>query len=215
VTGDLGAQIGYWNTVGATKTYGHPLDLDLLADVPRSAPVLDVGCGYGRIAGHLADAGFTDVTGVDFAPAMIERARRAYPLLRFEVQVAPPALARADASVALVTLFAVLTCIPGDDGQRATVAEIRRVLRPGGLCYVSDLCLQDDDRNRERYARDADRHGRYGVFATGDGAVCRHHDPSWFDELFEAFAPVTRRSIPVATMNGHDAIATQLLLRRT
>lgn len=43
----------------------------------KDATVLDVGCGSGRTTLPLARAGAKHVTGVDFAPQMIELARRA------------------------------------------------------------------------------------------------------------------------------------------
>jgi hypothetical protein len=42
--------------------------------------------------------------------------------------------------------------------------------------------------------------------------VCRHHSPDWLHCLLADFAPVTSRQVPVETMNGHPATATQLLL---
>src|SRR5206468_825627 len=48
---------------------------DLRGAIPASGRVLDVGCGYGRIALPLAELGY-DVTGIDIAPNLIRSARR-------------------------------------------------------------------------------------------------------------------------------------------
>jgi hypothetical protein len=109
----------------------------------------------------------------------------------------------------------VLTCIPTDTGQRDLAAELRRLLRPGALLYLSDMCIQDDERNRARYARFAAKYGVYGIFETDDGAVCRHHEPGWLRELLTGFEPVVCQDISVQTMNGHPAHVTQLLTRKT
>ncbi len=210
--GNGDAQLDYWNGPGTTKTYGHPLAASWLDQLDPGAEILDLGCGYGRLSALLCAAGFDRVTGVDFAPALIDRARVEHPGIRFEVQDAPPALAFPDRSFDAIMLFAVLTCIPGDDAQRACIAEIRRVLRPGGLLYVSDLCLQDDARNLARYEQFAEKYGTYGIFETGDGAVCRHHRLAWLRDLLGDFEPLETREIPVATMNGNSALATQLLV---
>ncbi|AUY53185.1 class I SAM-dependent methyltransferase [Streptomyces sp. CB01881] len=210
----LDNQSDYWNSTGTAKTFGHPLHPEWLARLDRAAAVLDYGCGYGRLAGELAVLGFTDVEGVDVAPELVARARAEQPAARFTVLTDPPRLAHPDGTLDAALLFAVLTCVPGDDGQRELVAELHRVLRPGGLLYVSDLCLQPDARNRDRYAEFAERYGRYGVFETGDGAVCRHHTREWLDELLGAFEPVAERELPVRTMNGRPAVATQLLVAR-
>lgn len=109
-------------------------------------------------------------------------------------------------------LFAVLTCLPSDAGQRRLVAELRRVLRPGGLLYLSDLCLQAAQRNRSQHQQFAATYGSYGVFETNDGAVCRHHTADWLNDLFVDFDRVATREVSVDTMNGRPARATQLLL---
>ncbi len=90
-----------------------------------------------------------------------------------------------------------------------------RVLAPGGLLYVSDLVLQDDERNHGRYVAHAQQFGTpYGVFATDDGGVCRHHDIAELRALLSDFRPVDERGIEVATMNGHPSQAVQLLVRK-
>ncbi|MBV7294613.1 class I SAM-dependent methyltransferase [Corynebacterium sp. TAE3-ERU12] len=51
-----------------------------LADamVPRSARILDAGCGQGRVGGYLIDQGH-QVTGVDIDPYLIDVARARHP----------------------------------------------------------------------------------------------------------------------------------------
>lgn len=134
--------------------------------------------------------------------------------MRFSVLDDPPSLPHADTSVDAILLFAVLTCIPGDAGQRRLVAELHRVLRRGGLIYLSDMCLQPDERNRARYRAFAARYGTYGVFETGDGAACRHHAPEWLHELLAGFDRVAERDVAASTMNGHPATVSQILVRK-
>ncbi|MDQ1289482.1 MAG: hypothetical protein QG622_3048 [Actinomycetota bacterium] len=200
---------GYWNTVGAAKTYSHPFELAWLGEPSPTARVIDYGCGSGRLTAVLYDAGWTGVEGVDIAPAAIDRARTLAPGPAFHVLDRPPRLRYADGEVDAVLLVAVLTCLPSDDDQRRLVEELHRVLRPGGVLCVSDYPLQEDRRNLDRYERSAARYGTYGVFTTGDGAVCRHHDPAWFDTLLGGFAITRTRRVPVRTMNGHPATAVQ------
>ncbi|MFI0961465.1 class I SAM-dependent methyltransferase [Streptomyces sp. NPDC021080] len=212
---DLGSQIAYWDGVGATKTFTHPVNPSWLAGVGASARILDYGCGYGRVMAELSDHGFSDVSGVDLSPTLIERGRRLSPDLRFAVLESPPDLMCASAGFDVVLLFAVLTCVPEEDAQRALIAELSRVLVPGGLLYVSDLVLQDDERNHSRYAAHAQQFGTpHGVFATDDGAVCRHHDITELRALLSDFDMVDEQRIDVATMNGHRSQAVQLLVRK-
>lgn len=173
--------------------------------VSRSGLVLDFGCGWGRVSALLRDAGYANVVGVDPAPAMIAAARTRCPRVRFELLADPPHVPLDDASADAALLFSVLTCVPSDEEQRATVGELRRVLRPGGLLYISDFWLQDDARNRARYDAGRAKHGTYGVFDLEEGATMRHHDRAWIDSLTSGFARVAIDEIAVRTMNGHDA----------
>ncbi|MEV0606569.1 class I SAM-dependent methyltransferase [Polymorphospora rubra] len=209
---NLASQRRYWDTVGATKTFTHPIDPGWLAGIERSARVLDYGCGYGRVMAELSDQGFTAVSGVDVSPVLIQRGRQLRPDLNFTVIESPPELGYGPASFDVVLLFAVLTCIPDDETQRALITELSRLLAPRGVIYVSDLVLQPDERNRRRYAAYAEQFGTpYGVFATDDGAVCRHHDVKHLRALFDGFHLVNERRIEVTTMNGHRSEAVQLL----
>lgn len=212
---DLGSLLSYWEGAGAAKTFTHPLNLDWLARVSRDSRILDYGCGYGRVMAELCEHGFRDVSGVDISPALITRGRTLRPDLRFTVLESPPTLTYASASVDVVMLFAVLTCVPNDSAQQALIAELIRVLAPGGLLYVSDMILQDDQRNRDRYAAHARQFGTpYGVFATGDGAVCRHHDLAELHALLSNVDLLEECLIEVTTMNGHRSQAVQLLARK-
>jgi SAM-dependent methyltransferase len=210
----LDSQREYWNSAGTTKTFGHPIELTWLDGLDRHARVLDYGCGYGRLVGLLAGHGFDAVEGVDVAENMIERARAGQPGGRFAVLRDPPRLPYGQDTFDAVMLFAVLTCVPSDEGQRGLVAELHRVLRRGGLLYLSDLCLQGDQRNRFRYQRFAARYGTYGVFETDDGAVCRHHTTDWLRDLFTDFDIARTRDVDVDTMNGRPIRATQLLMTK-
>ena len=53
----------------------------LVDAVGRDAAVLEVGCGVGRHLAELADAGLTDLTGVDVNPEALAALRETYPAL--------------------------------------------------------------------------------------------------------------------------------------
>ncbi|MEU7058265.1 class I SAM-dependent methyltransferase [Streptomyces sp. NPDC046197] len=210
----LDSQVSYWDAAAATKTFTHPLHLPWLDGIGRQAAILDYGCGYGRIMEELERHGFDNLTGADVSSGMIERARHLHPTMRFAALDAPPLSPYLDAGFDAVLLFAVLTCVPGDEAQHRLIAELNRVLKPGGVLYISDLLLQDDERNRSRYNRYADLYGSYGVFETGDGAVCRHHSREWLSTLLAGFETVDTRIVTVATMNGHESRGIQILARK-
>lgn len=206
---DLDSQFEYWNTTGAEKTFRHPVNLQRVGQwLTTESRILDYGCGYGRCLGELFEAGYRNLIGFDFSPAMIEAARTSFPEISFAV-VQSSTIPLTDASVDGALLFSVLTCAPTDDGQRAIVKELRRVLRPGGLLYISDLTLQTDERNLTRYARDEAKYGTYGVFDLPEGVTVRHHDPKWIKTLTSDFQTVALDHIEVMTMNENAASAFQ------
>ena len=166
---------GYWDRSASSKIFAHPLDhARFVRTVPRDAPILDYVSGHGRLCDELALLGFRDVRGVDSSPVMIQTARSRHPDLAFSV-VERGAMPFPDASLGAVLLFAVLTCIASPDDQKRLIAEIHRVLRPGGCLLISDYPLQHDARNRDRYERDHEEFGLYGTFRLVDGAVVRRH----------------------------------------
>ncbi|WP_329446572.1 class I SAM-dependent methyltransferase [Streptomyces canus] len=211
---DIDSQVPYWDASAATKTFTHPLHLPWLDGIGRHAAILDYGCGYGRTMAELEQHGFDNLTGADTSPAMIKRARHLHPTMRFATLDAPPVSPYPGAIIDAALLFAVLTCVPSDEAQHRLIAELNRILKPGGILYISELLLQDDERNRSRYSRYADHYDSYGVFETGDGAVCRHHSREWLSTLLTRFETVDTRTITVATMNGHESTGIQILARK-
>jgi demethylmenaquinone methyltransferase/2-methoxy-6-polyprenyl-1,4-benzoquinol methylase len=107
------------------------------ADLARVGPgsaALDVATGTGDLAIELARRG-AEVTGSDFAPAMLELARRKAPGLRFEEGDALN-LAHADDSFDAATVgFGARNFADLDRGLR----EMTRVTKPGGRVVVLDI----------------------------------------------------------------------------
>ena len=101
--------------------------------------LLDYGCGVGRFARRVLEAGVA-YTGVDASAAMIEAAVRGHeglpaplPSPRFLHAPQLP-LPLADASFDAVLSVGVLQCLQTSEGSqlRAAVADLARVLEPGG-----------------------------------------------------------------------------------
>lgn len=181
--------------------------------VPIGAKVLDYGCGYGRACAELATSGYRDVVGVDISAGMIARGRALDPNLDLR-RCDGCSLPFADDTFDACVLLAVLTCIPTDAGQRLVLAEIRRILRPGGILYVSDYPLQPDSRNQARYRKFQKAFGVFGVFRLPDGGVVRHHDRRWIHELLAPFEIIGENRAEVTTMNGNAARIFQILARK-
>jgi SAM-dependent methyltransferase len=115
---------------------------DVFAHTADGGRVLEVGCGPGHLSGRLAHRGLV-VTGIDLDPAMVTRARAnaarathgAGDRPSFEVADVA-ALPFPDGSFDLVV--STLSLHHWADKQ-AGLAEIARVLRPGGRALIWDL----------------------------------------------------------------------------
>lgn len=204
----------YWDRVADAKVFSHPFDATALgAHVTRSGRLLEVGCGYGRVLDLAQRHGWRGAIGLDSSAGMVARGRTAFPQLDLRHH-AGGRLPFDAAGFDAVLLFAVLTCIPEPGQQEALLAEVARVLVPGGVLYVSDLLLQEDARNRERYAAGLRRHGVEGVFDLPEGVTLCHFTRARIDRLTAAFEPLGFAELEVTTMNGNAARGFQLLARR-
>jgi SAM-dependent methyltransferase len=104
--------------------------LDRLPALAPAAHLLDAGCGSGRTLDELARYG--RVSGIDLSPEAVALARRRG---HEDVRVARvEELPFDDATFDVVTCLDVVEHTPDD---RATLAELRRVTRPGGVLLVT------------------------------------------------------------------------------
>ena len=107
------------------------------AGVPISGRVLDAGCGGGGMPLSLAEHA-AHVVGIDpvnrFGAAGVVLARERGLTNVWFAQADGMALPFADAAFDLVLSHAVIEHVPDADGY---LAECRRVLAPGGHCYLS------------------------------------------------------------------------------
>jgi SAM-dependent methyltransferase len=137
----------------------------LLRDVPAGR-ALDAACGTGRHAAFLAARGH-GVAGVDTSPAMLARARDRVPSAALAVGNLV-ALPIASASVDLAVCALALMHLPD---LRPAIAELARVVRPGGTIVLSDLHPTTLTLGGGALFQGAD-----GGFARVSGWVHRHED---------------------------------------
>lgn len=198
-------QKAYWNKVADSKEFLTPFNsTEFSALVPKSARILDVGCGYGRILAELQEYGYSNLSGLDFSTEMIAKGKRLNPSFNLKVQE-QAALDLSDNSVDAVILFAVLTSIISDDEQKFLIAEIARVLKPGGIVYINDFTINNDERNITRYNQYADKYGEYGFFEMPDGGVMRHHRMEYIAKLLSGFEKLIFEPTVFTTMNGNPS----------
>jgi ubiquinone/menaquinone biosynthesis C-methylase UbiE len=127
--------------------------LDIAAHLSPGDRVLDLGCGTGALAALLASKG-VQVTAVDISPPMLSAAAR---LLREEgladrVVLRELGAVELDAAFADASFDAVASSLVFselvEEEIEYTLAECRRILRPGGQLLVADEMLPDSTLGR-------------------------------------------------------------------
>jgi len=208
---ELDNQIKYWDKVAHEKSFTHPVKFDLFFELlSEDAKILDYGCGYGRTCAELVDHGYGNVIGVDISHEMIKRGKSLFPDLEL-LHIAPGPLSFEAGTFDACILFGILTCIPTDKGQHRLIDEMRRMLKPGGLLYISDYPIQSDERNQMRYQEFQHEYGKFGVFQLPEGGIFRHHDLNWIHDLLKNFKILKIDQFKGITMNGHEAEVFQVL----
>lgn len=163
-----------WDALNSSILGDFDLPAAVAAAVPAScALAVDLGCGTGAVLARLL-AVAQGVVGVDGSPRMLDMARRRFSAL--DVPVHAPTLSGGEtvghtparAGEQRVSLrIGELDHLPLRDGEAdfacinlvlhhlsepmAALAEIRRILRPGGLLLVADFDKHDNEGMREIY----------------------------------------------------------------
>lgn len=114
------------------------------------APWLDLGCGTGLLQAYLREtrgSAAPPVVGLDFSAAMLAHAQAR----GVRATCAPfDALPFRAAAFSAVFSFTVLRIVRDDDGERRALAEVARVLTPGGRFVFTVLRAKDDPSLAER-----------------------------------------------------------------
>jgi SAM-dependent methyltransferase len=120
-----------------------PIAADIAAAAPDGGRILEVGCGPGHLSIVLAAEHGLDVTALDLDPEMIDRARRKADQATAAGHRAPVFLAADVAQLpfdeASFDLIVSTYSMHHWSDKPAGLAEIRRVLRPGGRALIWDL----------------------------------------------------------------------------
>lgn len=112
--------------------WGHVLNI-ILRKHPRN--ILDIGCGNGTNLPIARMFPAIEYHGLDYAESAIENARLQYPNIHFHVGDAFAMFAE-PASFDLAILASVLILYRDEADRVKLLAEVRRVLREGGVCVL-------------------------------------------------------------------------------
>jgi 2-polyprenyl-3-methyl-5-hydroxy-6-metoxy-1,4-benzoquinol methylase len=143
----------------STRLHLQPGVLRVVDTLAGDESILDLGCGNGELARELMRRGHRGrFTGVDFSPPLLEVARHGW-------EDAPATFIRADLTgpdwdkkiVAaltrpfdLVTSFATLHHIPGQEMRLSILNKARGMLRTGGRFIHSEWQFMNSDKLKDR-----------------------------------------------------------------
>lgn len=129
----------------------------IVADLPKSAAVLDIGCGNGELARRLVSRGFEGrYVGLDFSDGLLEHAReRLKDEERVEFGLVDLGAPDWDQGLAVgsfdvVMAFAVMHHLPGDELRQRVCRQVRSLLVPGGRFIHSNWQFLNSEKLRQR-----------------------------------------------------------------
>lgn len=129
----------------------------LNAMVPSPADVLDFGCGTGHLANYLQEHRYA-LTGCDIADRMVDMARSRFARVGISWVTLPARwklLPFEDCTFDAVVASSVFEYV---DNMDAIFAELRRVLRPGGVLIFNVPNPANGQRKREYWTDRLSRH---------------------------------------------------------
>lgn len=175
--------------------------------VARAKDVLDFGCGVGRIMRHWKGVRGPRFHGCDYNPRLVEWCRRNLKFAEFQTNTLEGPLPYGDKSFDLIYAFSVFTHLT-EPLQRHWMEELRRVLRPGGLLYLTVHGAHYLDKldvgERERFAagelvvKDSE--------AVGSNVCAAYHPKAYVREVMsEGFEVADFRERGAEGDSMHDA----------
>lgn len=123
----------YWNSL-----FDIPLIIDWLHPGDATAPIVEIGCGYGTFTAPIAAATNTEVHAFDIEPTMIETAQNktrsaGIRNVRFYLRdVLEEGTGLESGGAGMVLLFNILHF----EGRRTLLEEASRLLRPDGVVAI-------------------------------------------------------------------------------
>lgn len=196
----------FWNEVGSQKNFEDPLYMEKLQPfVDLDSKIVEYGCGYGRLMNQLKNNGYINLIGFDFAPNMIKRGKSTYPDLDLFSIEESGSIPLKTSSCDAVIMSTILCCVVDKDHQKEIIDEAKRVLKIGGVLYLSDFLLCNHSRYVDKYQEGYKSYNEWGVYTTDEGITVRHHSTRWITQLLEDLDIQWFEQFDFKTMNNNSA----------
>jgi cyclopropane fatty-acyl-phospholipid synthase-like methyltransferase len=183
----------------------------LVPHLTKGQTCLDIGCDKGNASMFLARQGF-DVTGIDINPKAIEIASDGAKGLEGgpHFQVADVLEDHRLGEFDAVLMIRLLTCFPALDHWRRLLKKTQSLIKDGGLLYINDFLLTEDNSiYLERYNAARNKGMRYGNFEVFDESGClqfiaHHHTPEEMTEIMSPCKEIKLKEYTSYSMYGND-----------
>ncbi|MCP4142823.1 MAG: class I SAM-dependent methyltransferase [Chloroflexi bacterium] len=138
----------------ATRGRIQPGVRKILEGIGRDLSILDLGCGNGEFARQLADAGHTaPYLGVDFSLPLLKDAMQVpehFPANFLELDITSPDWSAISGQYPVITSFATLHHIPGEETRLKILQNVYERLAPDGQFIFSNWQFLNSERLRKR-----------------------------------------------------------------
>jgi SAM-dependent methyltransferase len=193
-----------WDQIAEKHESTIPLDFSShLTHLSHDAKVLEVGSGYGRVLAYLREFGLTDLVGIDGSLVMVRRSIAAGHK-NVAVACAEHLPFRRD-TFDCVICIGTLSSIAYSEDRQAAIAEVARVLKPGGIFLFRDFTLTLRGRRLLRYLLHAIRLRRFGNFVSAEQIEFHHFSHQEVHKLLRRAHLTLVKLIPESftTMHGN------------
>lgn len=107
-----------------------------------------------------------------------------------------------------------LPCITSNGGQTNLIKLLHSKPKSGGIIYISNYYLQENEVSKSRYTFFNNDTENFGVFSLPEGATIGHHTKEWIATLVKDFIISKENVIEVKTRNGNSAAAFQMIVQK-
>ena len=196
----------YWNQIGASKHFEDPVYVHRLKPyLTLDSSIVEYGCGYGRMLRILKSFGYEKLFGFDFAENMIVRGKKENPDLDLRLLEHSNRIPFEDESIGGVVMSTVLCSMVEAQEKRELISEILRVLKRGGVLYLTDFLLCDHPSYQEKYTQGKKLYGKWGMYQSSEGLIVCHYSSSEILDLLRSFDIQWFEQFDFKTMNQNPA----------
>lgn len=207
-----------WKSLSANGlTFTTPLpNEDVLSRLTsENSPILDIGCGYGRTLQHLETKGYSNLTGIDVSPALVEQAKancvRAKIILGDFKNLD---VLGSDCRYELILLMGIIEYILTDEEQERLFADVSELLTSRGTVFLETFLI-DWKLNWKQYLLGFLETGHIGRFRNSKGIECHHQSECTLLSIIRKHFDIVRSTrTKLITWSGNSCNGLSALLRR-